>query len=63
MNFLVFRDFSRIFLIFNEFIWISFELKKRKNQILLRVDLTADVAQAKRASPCGVRVCVLACEC
>ena len=30
MNFLIFRDFSRIFVIFDEFIWIYFELKKNK---------------------------------
>ena len=31
MNFLIFRDFLRIFLFFNKFIWIYFKLKRIKN--------------------------------
>ena len=45
--FLIFRDFSRIFLIFYEFIWIYFELKRIKNQIILCADVEADMAQTE----------------
>ena len=47
VNFLIFRDFSRIFLIFYEFISIYFELKRIKNIFLLCVDVEADVAWEK----------------
>ena len=53
MNFLIVRDFSRIFLIFDEFIWIYFELKRIKNQILSRANMAVAMARAKKASPHG----------
>ena len=47
MNFLIFRDFSGIFLIFNEFNLIYFELKINKKIILSCVDVAAKVAGLK----------------
>ena len=53
MNFLIFKDFSIIFIIFNEFIWIYFELKIIKIRFILRGDVAADVAHAKMTSSRG----------
>ena len=51
MNFHIFRDFSGNFFIFYEFIWIYFEFKRIKNQILSRDDVADDVVRAKTMSP------------
>ena len=76
MNFLIFRDFFRIFLIFDEFIWIYFEFKRIKKTNLSFTDVAAHVAWAKMVSPRGggrtchvphafvcTRVCACVCMC
>ena len=50
MNFLIFRDFFGIFLIFYEFIWIYFKLKINKQIFLSHANVAADVAGLKMAS-------------
>ena len=50
MNFLIFRDFSRIFLIFYEFNSIYFEIKMNKKLYFFsRANVADDVAEA---TPC-----------
>ena len=76
MNFLIFRNFSRISS-FYEFIWIYFQLKRIKNYIFM-AHTHADVSRAKmrhhvtayehgtwrRACVCArVRVCARLCMC
>ena len=59
MNFLIFRDFSRIFLIFFGFIWT---LKLKKKFVISRVD----VAGGDKVLPCGdicVHTCARVCMC
>ena len=59
MNFLMFMDFSIIFLIFYEFIWIYFELKTIKKSYFYRV-LTwckqkCDTMRQRMNTSCGAR--------
>ena len=43
----MFRDFSIIFMIFNEFIWIYFELKRNKIIKTSHAEVEADAAHRK----------------
>ena len=43
MSFIIFRDLFEKKLIFYELIWIYFELKRIKNQILSHADMAVDV--------------------
>ena len=61
MNFLIFRDFFGNFSDFYEFIWIYFEFKRIRNQIISRADMENDVARVNMASPRGAHVCVHTC--
>ena len=69
MNFLIFRDFFQIFLIFYEFIWIYIELKRMKNMIYIAskrgswrgTGKNGIVTWQSMNMPRGARVCVRAC--
>ena len=74
-NFIIFKDFFGIFLIFYEFIWIYFELKRIKMRHLLCGNVVADMVLAKRrchvtayehvcmCAVVHVRVCACMCTC
>ena len=53
MNFLIVRDFFRIFIISNELIWIYFKLNRIKNQISSHDNVADDIVWAKWALPRG----------
>ena len=50
MNFLLFRDNSRFFLIFSEFIFIYFELNLFKLLIISHADVADDMVQLKNGA-------------
>ena len=63
MNFLIFRNFSRIFLIFYEFIWIYFELKRIKIIFISRGNVAAEVARTNdRSNQCDRQLHMVSCQ-